>query len=413
MPTKASTRRHQRAMPKSMNSSQFERVAERGARLAILAAGGLAVIVGLALGQVILAPICLALIIGLMFGPLADLFERRGVPPVLSAAIVVGGLLVVLGVAAWLFAVPLSEWVARGPAVWEKLKTTLAGLKEPLQAVGAVQEQLKGIMGNGAAMTVEVQGGGPVQDVALMAPSFLAEVLLFLAGLYFFLANRHHIRVATLSLCYSRQTRWKAAHVFRDVETKVSRFLLAATLINSCVGVATAIATWALGLPSPLLWGALAAIMNFVPYAGQAVMFAVLFAIGLATQNGIVAILLPVIAYAVINFIADQLVFPNLVGRALTLNPFVIFVSTAFWLWIWGPIGGLISVPWLLVLQSLILHIFPTTRQIPERSARKLEQIVGGGPSPVQVVEPPPPPPPATTPPKPRARRKPAIAASP
>ena len=391
-----------------MNSSQFERVAERGARLAILAAGGLAVIVGLALGQVILAPICLALIIGLMFGPLADLFERRGVPPVLSAAIVVLALLAILAIAAWLFATPLSEWVARGPQLWDKLRTTLASLKEPLQAVGAVQDQLKTILGNGAAMTVEVQGGGPVQDVALMAPSFLADVLLFFAGLYFFLANRHHIRVAVLSLCYSRQTRWKAAHVFRDVETKVSRFLLAATLINSCVGVATAIATWALGLPSPLLWGALAAVMNFVPYAGQAIMFAVLFAVGLATQNGFVAILLPVVAYAIINFIADQLVFPNLVGRALTLNPFIIFVSTAFWLWIWGPIGGLISVPSLLVLQSLILHVFPTTRSIPERSQRKLEQIVGTPPV-VEVVEPPPP---AAEPParKPRARRKPAAA---
>jgi predicted PurR-regulated permease PerM len=401
-----------------MDSTRFEHVAERGARLAILAAGSLAVIVGLALGQVILAPICLALIIGLMFGPLADFFERRGMPPVLSAAIVVLCLFAVLGIAAWLFAVPLSEWVARGPAVWEKLKTTLAGLKEPLQAVGAVQEQLKGILGNDAAMTVEVQGGGPVQDVALMAPSFLAEVLLFFAGLYFFLANRHHIRVATLSLCYSRQTRWRAAHVFRDVETKVSRFLLAATLINSCVGVATAAATWALGLPSPLLWGALAAIMNFVPYAGQAVMFAVLFAIGLATQNGVVPILLPVVAYAVINFIADQLVFPNIVGRALTLNPFIIFVSTAFWLWIWGPIGGLISVPSLLVLQSLILHIFPTTRSIPERSQRKLDQILGSPPTaepaeaplaPAEVAAPPP----VAATPKPRARRKPAIAASP
>ncbi len=396
-----------------MTTNQFAQLAESGSRLAMLAAGVLAVVVALALGQVILAPICLALIFGLMFGPIADLLERRGVPPALSAAVVVLVLIGILAIAAGLFAVPISEWVARGPVIWDKLKTTLAGLKEPLQAIGALQDQLKSVLGSNAAMTVEVQGSGPVQDVALMAPSILADIVLFLAGLYFFLASRHQIRVTVLSLCFSRRTRWRAAHVFRDVEAKVSRFLLAATLINTSVGVTTAAATWALGLPSPLLWGALAAVMNFIPYAGQAIMFVVLFAVGLATQNGFVAILSPVVAYAVINFIADQVVFPHLVGRALTLNPFVIFVSTAFWLWIWGPIGGLISVPSLLVLQSLILHIFPMTRGIPERSQRKLEQIAGTTPTPEVEEPPPPPPPPAAPAAKPRARRKPAIAASP
>ena len=104
-------------------------------------------------------------------------------------------------------------------------------------------------------MTVKVQDGGPVQDVALMAPSVLADVLLFLFGLYFFLATRHNIRVSVLSLCFSRRMRWRSAHVFRDVELKISRFLLSATAINSGVGVVTSLAMWAFGMPSPLLWG--------------------------------------------------------------------------------------------------------------------------------------------------------------
>jgi predicted PurR-regulated permease PerM len=239
--------------------------------------------------------------------------------------------------------------------------------------LGAIQDQLKGVLGADEALTVTVQDGGPVQDVALMAPSVLADALLFLAGLYFFIATRHHIRISVLSLCFSRRMRWRAAHVFRDVELKVSRFLISATLINLGVGVATAIATYALGLPSPLLWGALALIMNFIPYVGQAVMFAVLFAVGLGTQSSLIGILLPVIAYGAINLTADQIVFPHLVGKALTLNPFIIFVSIAFWLWIWGPMGGFVAVPTLLVLQSLILHIFPSTQNLPKIVARKLE----------------------------------------
>jgi predicted PurR-regulated permease PerM len=356
-----------------MSGTQFERVTTLSARFALIAVGTLAVVVALALGKVILAPITLAVVVGMMFGPVADLMERRGVPPGLSAGAVVLIFLGVLTIAAVLFAQPLSYWIARGPLIWERLQAQLVNLKGPLESVGAVQDQLKGIFGSDTALTVKVQDGGPVQDVALMAPSILADALLFLAGLYFFLATRHHIRISILSLCFSRRMRWRAAHVFRDVELKVSRFLLSATLINLGVGISTAIATYALGLPSPLLWGALAMIMNFVPYVGQAVMFAVLFAVGLGTQSNLISIVAPVIAYAAINLTADQIVFPHLVGKALTLNPFIIFVSIAFWLWVWGPMGGFIAVPSLLVLQSMIMHIFPTTQNLPKIVARKLE----------------------------------------
>jgi predicted PurR-regulated permease PerM len=387
-----------------MTTTQFERVMIVSARIALLICGVLALVVALALGKVILAPVTLAIVVGLMFGPLADMMERRGVPSALSAGVVVLIFLGVLTVAAIMFAQPLSYWIARGPVMWEKLQSQLANLKGPLESLGAVQDQLKGILGQDGALTVKVQDGGPVQDFALMAPSILADALLFLAGLYFFLATRHHIRISMLSLCFSRRMRWRVAHVFRDVELKVSKFLISATLINLGVGVATAAATYALGLPSPLLWGALAMVMNFIPYVGQAVMFVVLFAVGLGTQSNLVTIVLPVVAYAAINLTADQIVFPHLVGRALTLNPFIIFVSIAFWLWVWGPMGGFVAVPTLLILQSIVMHIFPTTQNLPKIVARKLEQRASADVKESEPVAAPPEPPPAVAKPAPRKR---------
>lgn len=372
MPSRSTSRRG--AMPKTITPTQFERVVTFGSRLAMVMVGALAFAVALVLGKPILAPLSLAIVAGLVFGPVADRLERRGIVPALSAGVVVIGFIAVLAAATYLFAAPLSDWVARGPVLWSKLQAQLAGLKEPLQTLGAVQDQLKQLMGGGAAMTVQVQDGGPVTDVALMAPSILADVLLFLAGLYFFLATRHQIRIAVLSLCFSRRTRWRTAHIFRDVELKVSRFMLSAAAINGGVGVVTALAMWALGMPSPLLWGGLAAVLNFIPYVGQALMFAILFAVGLGTHSDLVGIVLPVVTYAAINLAADQVVFPHLIGKAMTLNPFIIFVSIAFWIWVWGPVGGFVAVPSLLVLQSLILHIFPTTAAIPERAKRKLEE---------------------------------------
>ena len=173
---------------------------------------------------------------------------------------------------------------------------------------------------------------------------------------------------------------------------------------------------WALGLPSPLLWGALAAVMNFIPYVGQAVMFAVLFAVGLGTQSNLAQILLPVVAYAAINLTADQIVFPHLVGKALTLNPFIIFVSIAFWLWVWGPMGGFIAVPSLLVLQSLVMHIFPTTQRLPMIVQRRLEAKAAAANAAATAAEKPvePAPPVASPPDKPKGRaRKVATAPAP
>jgi predicted PurR-regulated permease PerM len=398
-----------------MDRAQFEQILSNASKFAILIVGMLAFAIAMGLGKFILAPISLAIVIGLMFGPVADAMERRGVPSAISAGLVVIGFLALIMFAGMLFAAPISEWVARGPVLWERLQLQLANLQEPFAAIGAIQEQIKEVMGEGAAMTVEVQDGGPVQEVALMVPTLLADMLLFLAGLYFFLATRRNIQLTILSLCFSRRIRWRAAHIFRDVESKVSRFLISATIINLGVGVATFLAMWALGMPSPLLWGGLAAVLNFIPYIGQAIMLAILLAVGLGTHTDLVSVLIPVAAYAAINLTADQVVFPHLVGKALTLNPFVIFVSIAFWMWLWGPMGGFVAVPWLLVLQSFITHVFPTTANVPKAVRRKLDAKATAD---ARAAEP------TAAPPKPNAAeiaaakprrrtRKPAVAASP
>jgi predicted PurR-regulated permease PerM len=409
------TARQNRAVPRSMDREQFERILQNTSRLAILTIGIVAFAVAMALGKFILAPISLAIVIGLMFGPVADIMEKRGLPSALSAGVVVIAFLGLIGGAGMLFAGPIAEWVARGPLLWQKLQAQLVSFQEPLAALGAIQEQLKSVMGGDASMTVEVEDGGPVQDVALMVPTLLADILLFLAGLYFFLATRHNIRLTVLSLCFSRRMRWRAAHVFHDVETKVSRFLLSATAINVGVGLATGLAMWAIGMPSPLLWGGLAAVLNFIPYIGQAIMLAVLFAVGLGTHTDLVSILLPVALYAAINVTADQLIFPHLVGKALTLNPFVIFVSIAFWMWLWGPMGGFVAVPSLLVIQSIVMHVFPSTADVPRAVQRRLEARATTDARVVPPAEPPPEPTPAEVraiaKPK-RTRRKAAIPAA-
>lgn len=364
-----------RAANDDLSESQFERILGNAARIGMVFIGFLALLFALQVGQVFLAPITLAIVIGLMFGPVADRVERFGVPPALSAGIVVLMLIGVIAAGVTLFAVPLSEWVARAPMIWNKLQMQLANLQGPLQAIAAFQEQLSSILGSDSAMAVTVEDGGQVIGVALLAPAILAQVLIFLASLYFFVATRDHIRISVLSLCASRRMRWRTAHVFRDVEQKVSRFLLSITFINVCVGCAVALAMWAIGMPSPILWGAMAAVLNYIPYVGQGVMVLVLLAIGLGTQTGLQSILLPVACYVAINFVEGQIVTPHFIGRTMTLNPFLIFLSITFWLWAWGPIGGLVAVPTLLIATSVLAHALPGKPMVPSTPVRRTRNM--------------------------------------
>lgn len=358
-----------------MSESQFERVVANAARIAMVFVGFLGLLFALQVGQVFLAPVTLAIVIGLMFGPVADRVERFGVPPALSAGIVVLMLIGVIAGGVALFAVPLSEWVARAPMIWNKLQLQLASLEGPLQSISAFQEQVASILGSDSAMAVTVEDGGQVIGMAMLAPAILAQVLIFLASLYFFVATRDHIRISVLSLCVSRRMRWRTAHVFRDVETRVSRFLLSITFINFCVGCAVSLVMWAIGMPSPVLWGAMAAVLNYIPYVGQAVMVLVLLAVGLGTQTGLESILLPVGCYVAINFIEGQIVTPHFIGRTMTLNPFLIFLSITFWLWAWGPIGGLVAVPTLLIATSVMAHMLPSKPMVPSRPVRRTARM--------------------------------------
>lgn len=354
-----------------MNESQFERVLNNAARVAVVGIGAVVLLFVLQAGQVFLAPVTLAIVIGLMFGPVADRLEAVGIPPALSAAVVVLLLLTIIAAGIVLFALPLSEWVARAPLIWDKLQGQLANLKEPIESLSALQAQITEIFGGGAAMSVNVEDGSAMASVAMLAPAILAQILIFLASLYFFVATRDHIRISVLSLCVTRRMRWRTAHVFRDVENKVSQFLLSITFINFCVGIAVTLVMWLIGMPSPILWGALAAVLNYIPYVGQGTMILILLAVGLGTQTELQHILLPALCYMGINFIEGQIVTPHFIGRTMTLNPFIIFLSITFWLWAWGPIGGLVAVPTLLIATSILTHALPSKPVKPKRPVRR------------------------------------------
>ncbi|WP_280113504.1 AI-2E family transporter [Nitratireductor aquibiodomus] len=255
-----------------------------GAQASVLFLGLLAFIVALHYGRFLLAPMSLAVFIGLMLGPIATRLERVGVWPAVSAVVVVLIFIALVGGFLTAIAAPLTAWADRLPQIWNELQLQLSSLRQPLNTIKDLQEQIRSVTG-GSSVTVAVKEDTTVENVAVLAPSLLAQLLIFFASLYFFVATRHETRAAILRLCFNRRLRWRVAHIFRDVENAVSDYLLSITIINIGLGIAVSIALWLLGVPSPALWGAMATLLNFVIYIGPAVMACVLLAVGLALST--------------------------------------------------------------------------------------------------------------------------------
>jgi len=179
---------------------------------------------------------------------------------------------------------------------------------------------------------------GTTQRVA----GFVLEVVILL---FFLLAAGDLFLQKLIKVLPSRGEKRLAVQIARETETSISTYLLTTSLVNLCEGavVAGVMALW--GMPSPLLWGALTVLLEFIPYLGAATMIAVLSVAALTVFDSVGHALLIPLSYLAINIVQGQFVSPILLGHRLALNPVALFVGLAFWFWVWGIPGAFIAVP--------------------------------------------------------------------
>ena len=120
--------------------------------------------------------------------------------------------------------------------------------------------------------------------------------------------------------------------------------------------------TRALGFPAPLLWGALAFVLHYIPYVGPGMMHIILFVIGLLTFDTLWPALIAPLFFMTFTFIEGHFLMPNIVGRQLLLHPLAVFLSLAFWAWLWGPIGAFLATPILIMATVASDHLYPRSK---------------------------------------------------
>ena len=309
------------------------------------------------------APLMAAIVVGLLLSPVSARLERRGLPPALAAALLTIAALTGVLFTLYGLVLPLSSWVERAPQLWWELREVVRALEKPLQDLESLREGARSVFGEDAKIVVKQDDGGEVRQVVTAAPVLAGQILIFIGAFYFFLAGRRELKAALVGSYRTRADQLRVARLVAATEYSVSHYLAAIASINLAFGVLVALAMTAYGLPEPLLWGLLAFALNFIPYLGPAIMTLLLFCAGLLTFHDVSTPFIVAGTYVLMNLTEGQFVTPSIIGRAATLNPFLVFTSLAFGLWFWGAIGAFLAVPMLLILRTIALH----SRKAPAR----------------------------------------------
>ena len=321
---------------------------------------GIATVIGLPFalraGAEFFMPVTAALVIAIALVPLLQWFERRGIPAKLSA-----GLCVIVFLAAMTFVIgsiviPASNWIALVPQRIEKVRTALQPILDLYKNLDTyitrIASQIQ--FSPGASNTVHIETPNNFMGLlATSAPHLMIQLFFALLVIYFFLASWTTMRKRTIVGRASFEGALTTARVIEEVVDATSTYIGTITLINLGLGSLTALILWFLGMDSPIMWGGIVAVANYIPYIGPIVTAILLFFGGLMTFPDVWTALVPPAAFIALHMIEANFFTPVVVGEKLEISPLAILVALSFWSWVWGTVGALLAVPLLIIIKTV------------------------------------------------------------
>lgn len=187
-----------------------------------------------------------------------------------------------------------------------------------------------------------------LQESAMSVVGHIADSLgmaaIVIVFVIFMLLRQQDVRNRVIHLVgYSRLT--TTTRALDEAASRVSRYLLMQTLINSVYGILLALGFWAIGLPYMILWGAMAAILRFVPYIGPWIAAILPLALSLAVFDGWTQPLLVLTLITCLELLTNMILEPMLYGQSAGVSDLSLLVAIVFWTWVWGPVGLLLATP--------------------------------------------------------------------
>lgn len=328
------------------------------ASLTLMAGVGLLISLPFALraGAEFFLPVTAALVVAIALVPMLEWFERRGVPSKLASALCV---LVFLAVAIFALAAivyPAIDWVALIPRRIDRVTEALAPVLDAYSNLQKFIDQTAARISIEASQVRTVRIETPSSMLGIItasAPHAAVQLFFALLVIYFFLAGWTGMRKRTIVSRGSFEGALTTARVIQQTVDATSTYIGTITVINVCLGGLTAAILWALGMDSPVMWGGIVAVLNYIPYLGPIAAALLLALGGLMTFVDPWAAILPPAVFIGLHLVEANVITPLIVGHRLTINPLLILVSLSFWAWVWGTTGALLAVPLLIIFKTI------------------------------------------------------------
>ena len=315
-------------------------------------------VAALTLGREFFVPVALAFTFHALLRPVVRGLEHLHLPTAAGAAIVVLSFLVLGTVAGFALSGPVKGFMESAPESIARAREKLRDMGKPFQrvsdaAAGAPQDttaqqqprprnQPQSQASPGApsqqrmpSLVTQLLGG---------ATAFVSGLIQVLLLLYLMLAGGTLIFRKLVKVVPGPDDKRTVSDVFHETEAIVGRYLLVTALINLAQGVAVGLAMWAIGMPSPVMWGLLTFALEFIPYIGGAINVALMLVIGFTHFDGSKVLLAPAL-YLVITTLQNNVVSPYAYGSRLKLSPLAVMICVLFWWFVWGIPGVFLAIP--------------------------------------------------------------------
>ncbi|MFL5281057.1 MAG: AI-2E family transporter [Rhodopila sp.] len=360
------------AIPTERRPAQVSPAETPGLSGLLTLAVGVVVVAGLYLGQAVLIPITLSVLLSFLLAPLVNLLRQihlGRIPSALIAVLLALGVILSVGT---LIGAQIAALAPDVPTYASRIQTKIDSLQNvTLSRANVLLRRLGQATTSKPAPAATQSGPAPVpvivrqpdptpieiaEKVITPIVSPLATTAIVLIVAVFILLQREDLRDRLIRLFGSSDLH-RTTVAMNDAARRLSRYFLTQLAVNASFGLVTGTGLYFIGVPSPVLWGVLGMLLRFVPYIGAWLAAALPLGLAAAIVPGWSMLLWTAGLYAVVELVIGQAVEPLVYGHSTGLSPFSVVVSATFWTWLWGPIGLILSTPLTLCLVVLGRHV--------------------------------------------------------
>jgi predicted PurR-regulated permease PerM len=339
--------------------------------IALIVLAALASIAALYLAKQVLAPLLMAVFFAVLLTPVVERLHSWGLPRSAAAALLLVAGVMLLGALLDQIKHPAYAWLERAPDTLHIIERKI----RPVQRLLAIADQF-GMRAEHVASGSPVAASPPnpparqwldVAAIATALPALGLAILTSIVVTFFLLASGPPLLAKIVGAAAGTSVR-RALSTVEAIRRKLGRYYTTVAVINLGLGTATAIVMGLLGMPTPLLWGTIAATFNFVPYLGSACTLLILTGVALVSFDSLGHVAAVVGSFLALATLEGQVVQPLFVGRRLELRPLAVLLGVWLLGALWGLVGIILAVPILLTVKVAL----STTR-----GARALRTLLG------------------------------------